>query len=44
MKTRKNSRSFTQQMTRWYGRHWLRDSLLLLACLVIIPVVVGSLV
>ena len=44
MKTRKNSRSFAQQMTRWYGRHWLRDSILLLACLVIIPVVVGSLV
>ena len=31
-------------MTRWYGRHWLRDSILLLACLVIIPVIVGSLI
>lgn len=31
-------------MTCWYGRHWLRDSLLLLACLVIIPVIVGSFV
>ena len=31
-------------MDKWYGRHWLRDSLLLLACLVIIPVIVGSII
>ena len=30
-------------MTRWYGRHWLRDSILLLSCLVIIPILIGSL-
>ena len=31
-------------MDKWYGRNWKRDSLILLACLIIIPVVVGSLV
>ena len=31
-------------MNQWYGRTWFRDSLILLACLIIIPVVIGSLV
>lgn len=31
-------------MDKWYGRTWKRDSILLLACLVIIPVVIGSII
>ena len=31
-------------MDKWYSCHWFRDSLLLLACLVILPVIVGSII
>ena len=36
-------KNFNKGMTRWYGHNWLRDSLVLLTCLVIIPVLIGSL-
>lgn len=37
-------KEFMKSMDKWYGCNWKRDSLVLLACLVIIPVIVGSLV
>lgn len=37
-------KKLNKYMNRWYGHHWLRDTLLLLACLVVAPVIVGSLV
>ena len=36
-------KKLNKYMDKWYGQTWLRDSIILLACLINVPVLVGSL-